>query len=142
MLDVSPMTAEWFLVVFDDPERTRRWLSGLGVRDGERGVRDLRDLARRGGGRVPLAKIAGQLHVLLPRCADPGMALTNLERFVSANDRPEAVLRVLAEHPRTTEVLVQLFSTSQHFSELMIRDPALLGWLQKGAVRRDREALI
>ncbi|MEA2632618.1 MAG: [glutamine synthetase] adenylyltransferase / [glutamine synthetase]-adenylyl-L-tyrosine, partial [Chloroflexota bacterium] len=142
MLDVSRMTAHGFLILLDDPEEARRWLTGLGVRDGERGVRDLRDLARRAGGPGPLARIAGQLHVLLPRCPDPGMALTNVERFVAANDRPESVLRILAEHPRTTEVLVQLFSTSQHFSELMIRDPALLDWLQKWAVRRDREALI
>ncbi len=52
------------------------------------------------------------------------------------------MLRLLIEHPRTTEVLVQLFSTSQHFSELMIRDPALLDWLRGGAEPRDRDALI
>ena len=71
------------------------------------------------------------LPLLLPRCPDPGMALSNLERFVAAGRRPEAVLRVLADQPRTTEVLVQLFSTSQHFSEQMIRDPTLLDWLQQ-----------
>jgi glutamate-ammonia-ligase adenylyltransferase len=70
------------------------------------------------------------------------MALSNLERFVAASRRPAATARALAENPRTTEVLVQLFSTSQHFSELMIRDPALLDWLQREAVPRDREALV
>jgi [glutamine synthetase] adenylyltransferase / [glutamine synthetase]-adenylyl-L-tyrosine phosphorylase len=142
MVHVPSTTADWFLLLFDDPVTLQRWLAGLGVRDTERGARDLRDLARRTGGPGPLARIAGQLHTLLPRCPEPGMALTNLERFVAANDRPAEVLRVLAEHPRTTEGLVQVFSTSQHFSELMIREPWLLDWLRGEAVRRDREALI
>ena len=54
----------------------------------------------------------------------------------------ESTLRKLAENPKTTEILLQVFSTSQHFSELLIRDPALIDWLQGGAERRDREALI
>src|SRR5438105_1906952 len=111
MPEESLTTAEWFLLLFEDPATTRRWLAGLGVRDTERGARDLRDLARRAGRQELLAKVAGQLHVLLPRCPDAGMALTNLERFVAANQRPAAVLRALTEHPRTTEVLVQLLST-------------------------------
>ena len=52
------------------------------------------------------------------------MALTNLERFVAASPTPEATLDAPGRAtPRTTEILVQLFSTSQYFSELMIRDP-------------------
>jgi glutamate-ammonia-ligase adenylyltransferase len=142
MLEVSVTSADWFLVLFEDRATTERWLGALGVRDTERGCRDLRDLARRGGGPELLAQVAGQLHALLPRCPDAGMALANLERFVAANRQPEAALRALAEHPRTTEVLVQLFSTSQHFSELLIREPELLDWLQREAVPRDREALV
>src|SRR3954470_6137563 len=130
MTDATWTSAQGFSRVFDDPAAMRQWLAGLGVRDCERGARDLRDLARRAGGPGPLAQIAGQLHALLPRCPDAGMALTNLERFVAASERPESVLQVLAREARTTDVLVQLFSTSQHFSELMIRDPSLLEWLQ------------
>jgi glutamate-ammonia-ligase adenylyltransferase len=139
----SPLTStDWHSILFNDPAATQRWLAGLGVRDTERGVRDLRDLAGRGGERTLLDRVASQLHLLLPRCPDAGMALSNLERFVAASRRPGAALRVLAENPRTTEVLVQLFSTSQHFSELLIRDPALLDWLQREAEPRARDALI
>ena len=71
------------------------------------------------------------------------MALTNLERFVAASPTmPEATLEALATSPRSAEIAVQLFSTSQFFSELMIRDPALLDWLRGGADRRDRATLI
>jgi glutamate-ammonia-ligase adenylyltransferase len=135
-------TAERFRSLMENPEMARLWLSGLGVRDAERGFRDLRDLADRD---VPLklvARLAGQLDLALPRCPDPGMALTNIERFVAASPTPESTLEAIATNSRVAEIAVQLFSTSQFFSELMIRDPSLLDWLRGGADRRDRETLI
>lgn len=133
---------DWYLLKLDDAETTCRWLAGLGLRDPERGYRDLRDLALRGRTEKLIARIAEQLNDFLPRCPDPGMALTNLDRFVAASPRPETTLKSLAENPRTTESLVQLFSTSQHLCDLLVRDPALLDWLREGAERRDREALV
>ena len=135
-------TAERFVALIENPEMTRLWLSGLGVRDAERGYRDLRDLTGRG---VPIrlvALLAARLDATLPKCPDPGMALTNLERFVAASAQPEATLAGLVEHPKAVEIAVQLFSTSQFFSELMIRDPSLLDWLRAGADRRDPSRLI
>ena len=142
MADSARLTAERLLGLLDDPETARRWLGGLGVRDPERGFRDLRDLAGRGRSVALVAGLANQLDAMLPRCPDPGMALTNLERFVAACPEPEATLAVLVLDPRTTEIVVQLFSTSQFFSDLLIRDPAWLEWLRAGAERRDRSTLI
>jgi glutamate-ammonia-ligase adenylyltransferase len=135
-------TADWFETFLADPEPLRRWLAGLGVRDPDRGHRDLLDLVARARDRRLAARLAQQFHELLPKCPDPDMALTNLDRYVAACDDPSATLSLLAENLRTTEILVQLFSTSQHFSEIMIRDPELLGWLRGGADRRDRATLI
>jgi glutamate-ammonia-ligase adenylyltransferase len=135
-------TAERFSSLMENAEMARLWLAGLGVRDAERGFRDLRDLAARGLPLRLVARLAEQLDLALPRCPDPGMALTNLERFVAASPTPEATLEALATNPRSAEIAVQLFSTSQFFSELMIRDPRLLDWLRGGADRRDRETLI
>jgi glutamate-ammonia-ligase adenylyltransferase len=118
------------------------WLTGLGLRDPEQGARDLRDLGSRGLPRAPLVTVLGHLDSLLPLCPDPGMAVTNFERFVSSSPLPRALLEELAHEPRTVEALVQMLSTSQHFSEQIIRDPSLLDWLRHGAVRRDRDALI
>ena len=70
-----------------------------------------------------IARIAVQLDTVLPRCPEPGMALANLERFVAGQPDPEPALRKLAENPKTTEILLQVFSTSQYFSEVLIRDP-------------------
>lgn len=139
---MSTTPADHFRGVLADVEATRRWLIGLGVRDPDRGSRDLRDLARRGVAVDLVAHLAGRLDATLARCPDPGMALTNLERFVAASDDPERTLQGLVEHPKAVEIAVQLFSTSQFFSELMIRDPALLDWLRAGADRRDPARLI
>ncbi len=134
--------ADWFGALLNDPATTRLWLGGLGVHDVERGVRDLRDLAARSTDPRTLSQLAFHLDALLPRCPDPGMALSNLERFIAACPCPHASLRLLADHPKTTEVLTQLFSTSQHFSEIMIGDPSLLDWLRAGPVRHDRDSLV
>ena len=52
-----------------------------------------------------------------------------------------STLSQLADNPRTTEILLQVFSTSQYFSEVLIRDPELLDWLRGGPERPDRAAL-
>ena len=120
----------------------RLWLGDLGVRDPDRGLRDLRDLAASGLPSATFDVLLAQLGVLLPQCPDPGMALTNLDRFASSGSAGLAAVASLAKNPRTTDVLVQIFSTSQYFSELIIRDPGVLDWLRGGAERRDRQALI
>jgi [glutamine synthetase] adenylyltransferase / [glutamine synthetase]-adenylyl-L-tyrosine phosphorylase len=138
------MTAAWFLAHHDTPELVQEWLAALGVRDPERGRRDLADLARRAGppGLELVARLAEQLDLILPKCADAGMALANLERFMAAVPRIEAALVHLAGNPRATEILLQVFSTSQYLSEALIRDPGLLDWLQSGPERPDRPALV
>ena len=128
--------------ILNDPPKARRWLSTIGVRDPEQGYRDLRDLARLDLPDDVAATMLAHLARLLPRCPDGGMALTNLERFLSNNPDREASARLIADSPRTADLAVQLFSTSQYFSEVMIRDPALLAWLRGGADRRDRDALV
>ncbi len=125
-----------------EPTAARLWLEGLGVRDADKGYRDLRDLAASGVSTEAFAGLLEQLGVLLPQCPDPGMALTNLERFASAGASGVVALAKLHANPRTTDVLIQIFSTSQYFSELIIRDPDVLDWLRSRADRRDRATLI
>ncbi len=130
------------VMMLDDPHAARSWLASLGMRDPERGLRDLRDLRRRGGSPESFAQTLEQLAALLPACPDPAMALTNLDRFVAAAPDGAALLKSLGENLRTTEILIQILSTSQYFSELLIRDTSSLDWLRGGAVRHDREGLI
>ena len=85
------MNADWLLSSRDTPELLQDWLVGLGVRDAERAGRDFRDLIERAGAGCldVIALIAAQLQTLLPRCPEPGMALSNLERYIAAVPRPE-----------------------------------------------------
>ncbi len=138
------MNAGWFSTYHEIPELVQNWLAGLGVRDPERGARDLADLTRRAGlaHRDQVDRIAVQLDTVLPGCPDPSMALTNLERFLAAVPRLDRTLAELAGDPRTTEILLQVFSTSQYYSEVLIRDPELFDWLQTGADLRDRTMLV
>ena len=138
------MNAGWFQTYHEIPELLQVWLSGLGVRDAERGARDLVDLTRRAGPERldRVARIAEQLDAVLPKCPDPGMALANLERFLAAVRRLDETLDQLVGEARTTEILLHVFSTSQYFSEVLIRDPGLFDWLRAGAERRDRSALV
>lgn len=142
MSDRFFLSADLFKAYLESPEASRLWLTGLGVRDPERGYRDLRDLARYTPDLTVIARLAGQLHIQLPRCPDPGMALSNLERYVASSPGPADTLVQLAEMPRVTEILLQLLSSSQYLSELLFRDPGLLGWLRGGAERRDRQTLV
>ncbi len=142
MSDHPRLTAESLVGLLNDPDAARQWLGGLGVRDGGRGYRDLRDLTGRARSPVLAAGLANQLDALLPKCPDPGMALTNLDRFAAAGVDPEATIASLVLDPRTTEILVQIFSTSQYFSDLLIQEPSWLAWLRAGAERRDRPALV
>src|SRR5262249_26952563 len=138
------MTPAWFLHYHEIPELIRPWLAGLGIRDPDRAGRDLADITRHAGTECLelVARIAVQLDTILPRCADPGMALANLERFVAALPQVTSTLAQLAQDARPTEILLQVFSTSQSFSEVLIRDPELLEWLWSGPERRDLAALI
>lgn len=131
-----------FRAVLADPAATRLWLGGLGIRDVERAVRDIRDLSSRAADASLMSRLALHLDILLPRCPDPGMALTNLERFISGCAEPDQTLALLAASDRTAEIALQLFSTSQYLSELLIREPSLLDWLRAGAERRDPGALL
>ncbi len=138
------MTAGWFLTYHEVPEVVQGWLARLGVRDPERGSRDLADLTRRAGtdSLEDIDRLAVMLDAILPRCADPGMALANLERYLAAVPRLSSTLRDLAGDNRMAEILLQVFSTSHYFSEVLIRDPELLDWLRAGPERPDRSSLV
>ncbi len=61
--------------------------------------------------------------------ADPDMALTNLLRFLEASFTPSSLLHDLAEHEILRNVIVLIFSSSQYFSDIIVRDPELFRWL-------------
>jgi [glutamine synthetase] adenylyltransferase / [glutamine synthetase]-adenylyl-L-tyrosine phosphorylase len=63
---------------------------------------------------------------ILPRCPDADMSLNNLERFFANPASPPQLPVLLESRARTLETLLQLFSTSQFFSDLLITNPDYL----------------
>ena len=67
---------------------------------------------------------------LLASQADPDMALNNLERFWSEAHHRKHLAPLLEHLARGLETLLQLFSTSQFFADLIISDPACIALMQ------------
>ncbi|MCA9107768.1 MAG: hypothetical protein KDA83_20315, partial [Planctomycetales bacterium] len=106
-----------------DPDDSSTELRSWGIVDTRRGQANIAALVRHGIPEDLMASIATQLSRLLPETSDPGMALNNLERYVAASRSPLS-LGALFDRDRTAlPILLRLFSSSQHLSDLLVREP-------------------
>ena len=123
---------ETFLLAkyLNEPALSDPWLRGMGIVDAKRGHSNLAQMAAFG---VPLDLLAGvceQLEKHLPSCADPDMALNNLERFVLTARNPLAMGTFFERAPDSLPTLLQIFSSSQYLSDLLVTDPESLDLLR------------
>lgn len=107
----------------DIPSDAADWLRGLGIVDVRRAHGNLVGMAAAGVTLDLLAVIATQLERHLPACADPDMALHNLERFVQAARNPLSAGTLFERDPYAMPTLLQILSTSQYLSDLLVTDP-------------------
>ncbi len=114
----------------DDPAAAEAWLRALGATDTKHAHAALVHIAEAGVTLDLLCVMAEQLEQCLPRSADPDMALNNLDRFVCAARSPLALGTLFERDPGTLPTLVQILSTSQHFSDLLVRDPEIFDLLR------------
>jgi glutamate-ammonia-ligase adenylyltransferase len=110
-------------------DQARAVLNLWGLRDSERGWRNLTHLAE-ALGLDELRKLCRPLGRLLPRCPDPDMALNNLERFLAQQSAGGQLPALLEGRARILETVLQLFSTSQYFSDLLGAHPDYLDMLR------------
>jgi glutamate-ammonia-ligase adenylyltransferase len=113
----------------ESPEGARSVFQVWKLRDYERGWRNLMHLAE-AIGLDALQELSLPLARLLPRCADPDMALNNLERFLANVAGGQQLPALIEGRARTLEKLLQLFSTSQYFSDLLVTHPDYLDMLR------------
>lgn len=109
--------------LLEDPGAGAEWLRRLKVADTDRAARNLASLARSGWTPDLLLSVCRQLAELLPACADPDMALNNLDRFVAAARSPLALGTLFERDPQALATLIQIFSTSQYLSDVLVSDP-------------------
>ena len=107
----------------DNPAAAEDFLRSLGVVDLERAHAALVNMATGGIPLDLLSIMCEQLAQHLPRCADPDMALNNIDRFVAQARNPLSIGTLFERDPSAIATLVQMFATSQHFSDLLVSDP-------------------
>jgi glutamate-ammonia-ligase adenylyltransferase len=114
----------------DDADAAQELLKCLGVVDPRRAHAALVSMASAGVTLDLLAGICEQLSQILARCPDPDMALNNLDRFVAQARNPLSLGTLFERDATALPTLIQIFSTSQHFSDLLIADPEGLDLLR------------
>src|SRR5260370_24032208 len=102
----------------DSPSQARSLLQVWNVRDFERGQQNLAHIAD-AIGLDALRELCPPLGRFLPRCADPDMALNNLERVLTNPAGAQQLPALLESRARTLETLLQLLGTSPFFSDLL-----------------------
>ncbi|HEV3444447.1 MAG TPA: bifunctional [glutamate--ammonia ligase]-adenylyl-L-tyrosine phosphorylase/[glutamate--ammonia-ligase] adenylyltransferase [Gemmataceae bacterium] len=113
----------------ESADQARSLLQSWKLHDLERGWRNLVHLARAVGNEA-LRDLSPALGRLLPRCSDPDMALNNFERFLAHPGGARLLPNLLEPRSRILETLLQLLSTSQFFSDLLVANPDYLDMLR------------
>jgi [glutamine synthetase] adenylyltransferase / [glutamine synthetase]-adenylyl-L-tyrosine phosphorylase len=113
----------------ESAERARSLLASWKLHDLERGWRNLAHLAR-AVGLEKLRELCAPLGRLLPRSSDPDMALNNFERFLANPAGAWQLPGLLEPRSRSLETLLQLLSTSQFFSDLLVANPDYIDMLR------------
>jgi [glutamine synthetase] adenylyltransferase / [glutamine synthetase]-adenylyl-L-tyrosine phosphorylase len=114
----------------DDFDSAQEFLQRLGVVDLRRAHAAILGMAKAGVTLDLLAEICDQLDQVLARCPDPDMAMNNLDRFVARARNPLSIGTLFERDATALPTLIQIFSTSQHYSDLLIADPEGLDLLR------------
>ncbi len=113
-------------------------LAAAGCRDPEEARRNLERLAG--------VSHHGALQLILPlllnrlaNLSDPDMALNNLERYAEAVLDRGFLFSLFRDSPKSLDLALTIFGTSQHLSDILLRFPQDFQWLlQPGLLRRIR----
>ncbi|MHB1036008.1 MAG: [protein-PII] uridylyltransferase family protein [Pirellulales bacterium] len=107
----------------ENPGEAAGWLRSLGLEDLRRGHGNLVGMATSGLTLDLVAVLCDQLTEHLAGCSDPDMALNNFDRFLAAARNPIALGALCERDLEALPILLQIFSTSQHLSDLLVVDP-------------------
>lgn len=114
----------------DHPASASDGLRGWGITDTAKAQANLLAISQSGLTLDLLANLCDQLAEHLPQVSDPDMALNNLERFLCAARSPLSFGGLLERDPDALPTLLTIFSASQHFADLLVRDPESFDLLQ------------
>jgi glutamate-ammonia-ligase adenylyltransferase len=116
------MTTDTLRRLFDAPQDAPVALAPLHLADPEAGAAAWRRIALAGVPMDLVGTLCDQFQAVAPRLADADMALRNFERFLSAARNPLSTAALFERDREALPNLLQLLSTSQYLSDLLVRD--------------------
>lgn len=129
MSDETTLSAGDMRPFLEDFETARPWLVRVGFADPQAAHRNFLSIAETGVPLDLLASFGEELSRVLPGSADPDMALNNFERMLQTVRSKLSMMTFLLRKPNSLAILLQLFATSQYFSNLMISSPEYFDFL-------------
>ena len=106
----------------DDAHIAEPWLRSLCVANLPAAHANFQRIANYGVTLDLLTQISEQFAAAAPTLADPDMAINNLERFIAASRNPMATAALFERDPDALPNLLQIFTTSQYLSDLLVAD--------------------
>ncbi|MEX0613804.1 MAG: bifunctional [glutamate--ammonia ligase]-adenylyl-L-tyrosine phosphorylase/[glutamate--ammonia-ligase] adenylyltransferase [Pirellulales bacterium] len=106
----------------DDAQEAEPWLRSLHVANLPAAHSNLTRIAEHGVTLDLLSQISEQFAAVAPTLADPDMAMNNLERFIATSRNPMATAALFERDRDALPNLLQIFSTSQYLSDLLVTD--------------------
>ncbi len=114
----------------DDDDFAADWLAASGCEDPQRATANLRQIAASGISHQLWMSLLERLPVLLSGLSDPDRALNNLDRLASSS--PALIESLLARKDQAFADLMLLFSTSQYFSDMLVRSDSGVSGVNAG----------
>jgi glutamate-ammonia-ligase adenylyltransferase len=106
----------------DDAHEAEPWLRSLCVENLPAAHANFTRMATHGVTLDLLSQISEQFAIAAPGLADPDMAINNLERFIAAARNPMSMAALFERDHSALPNLLQIFSTSQYLSDLLVSD--------------------
>jgi [glutamine synthetase] adenylyltransferase / [glutamine synthetase]-adenylyl-L-tyrosine phosphorylase len=106
----------------DDAREAEPWLRSLRVANLAAAHANFMRMATHGVTLDLLSQISDQFAAAAPGLADPDMAINNLERFIASARNPMSTAALFERDHAALPNLLQIFSTSQYLSDLLVSD--------------------
>ena len=131
------------LLGFDRLHHWMTWLRSLGSRDTDLSYSNLLSISQMGMPDDLMEAMILQMEREFIRVSDVDRAINNLQRFFQASRSPLSVATLFQRDQSVLPVILQLFSASQHCSELLIAQPDYFDFLRlTGGQPRNRAELM
>ena len=116
------MQVDELVQILDNDELASQWFTRIGFLQSDRALANLKLICRSRMTLEQVVHLLEQIDELSAEISDLDMAFNNLEKFIAAARSPLALGAMFERDSTALPILMRIFSASQHFSDLLIRD--------------------